>query len=227
MTTSHGKAVAILAANPAFAAILSRALEQDGGYRVTSFSSVEMLTTFLRISPVDVVVLDTDLPGAPAIDIARGLRNHLKLATSAFEIVALTRAAAAFHKPLLAAGIDAVLEKPVTPQQLLSCIDGLTEVQRAVDLVVLRNLIGLAASETASAQARAIAGAHLEQLKQYLEGVRAASPAAQQAHIALALETMRQFRESPTDMKFQRPVEPPPGMPIGSMDAGLLDCDLF
>lgn len=130
MTTSNSKAVAILAANPAFAAILSRALEQDGGYRVTSFSSVEMLTTFLRISPVDVVVLDTDLPGAPAIDIARGLRNHLKLATSAFEIVALTRAAVAFHKPLLAAGIDAVLEKPVTPQQLLACIDGLTEVER-------------------------------------------------------------------------------------------------
>lgn len=132
MTTSNSKAVAILAANPAFAAILSRALEQDGGYRVASFSGVEMLTTFLRISPVDVVVLDTDLPGAPAIDIARGLRNHMKLASSAFEIVALTRAAVAFHKPLLAAGIDAVLEKPVTPQQLLNCIDGLVEVERAV-----------------------------------------------------------------------------------------------
>lgn len=132
MTTSNSTAVAILAANPAFAAILSRALEQDGGYRVASFSSVEQLTTFLRISPVDVVVLDTDLPGAPAIDIARGLRSHLKLASSAFEIVALTRAAVAFHRPLLAAGIDAVLEKPVTPQQLLACIDGLVEIERAV-----------------------------------------------------------------------------------------------
>lgn len=130
--TSQSKAVAILAANPAFAAILCRSLEQDGGYRVASFSSVEMLTTFLRISPVDVVVLDTDLPGAPAIDIARGLRGHIKLASSAFEIVALTRAAVAFHKPLLAAGIDAVLEKPVTPMQLLACIDGLVQVERAV-----------------------------------------------------------------------------------------------
>jgi CheY-like chemotaxis protein len=130
--TSQIKAVAMLAANPAFAAILCRSLEQDGGYRVASFSSVEMLTTFLRISPVDVVVLDTDLPGAPAIDIARGLRSHLKLASSAFEIVALTRAAVAFHKPLLAAGIDAVLEKPVTPQQLLDCVDGLVQVERAV-----------------------------------------------------------------------------------------------
>jgi CheY-like chemotaxis protein len=120
----------MLAANPAFAAILSKTLEDDGGYRVATFTSVEMLTTFLRISPVDVVVLDTDLPGAPAIDIARGLRSHMKLASSSFEIVALTRAAAAFHKPLLAAGIDAVLEKPVVPAQLLACIDELMLVER-------------------------------------------------------------------------------------------------
>ncbi len=130
MPISHPKAVALLAANPAFAAILSKALEDQGGYRVASFTSVEMLTTFLRISPVDVVVLDTDLPGAPAIDIARGLRQHVKLASSAFQIVALTRAAVAFHKPLLAAGIDAVLEKPVTPPQLLECIDRLAGVER-------------------------------------------------------------------------------------------------
>ncbi len=130
MPNSHPKAVALLAANPAFAAILSKALADQGGYRVASFTSVEMLTTFLRISPVDVVVLDTDLPGAPAIDIARGLRQHVKLASSAFQIVALTRAAVAFHKPLLAAGIDAVLEKPVTPPQLLAAIDRLAGVAR-------------------------------------------------------------------------------------------------
>lgn len=130
MPIFHPKAIAMLAANPAFAAILSKALEDLGGYSVASFTSVEMLTTFLRISPVDVVVLDTDLPGAPAIDIARGLRQHIKLASSAFQIVALTRAAAAFHKPLLSAGIDAVLVKPVTPPQLLDCIDRLAGVER-------------------------------------------------------------------------------------------------
>lgn len=130
MPNLHSKAVAMLAANPAFAAILCKALEQQGGYRVASFTSVEMLTTFLRISPVDVVVLDTELPGAPAIDIARGLRQHVKLASSAFGILALTRAAAAFHKPLLAAGIDAVLEKPVTPAQLIDSIDKLSRVER-------------------------------------------------------------------------------------------------
>ena len=55
--------IAMLAANPAFAAILSRTLEEDGGYTVASFTSVEQLTGFLRTSPADVVVLDTDTPG--------------------------------------------------------------------------------------------------------------------------------------------------------------------
>ena len=119
------RAVAMLAGNPAFAEILCRTLEEDGGYRVATFSSLEPLTTFLRISPVDVVILDTDLPGAPAIDIARGLRNHMRLASGAFEIVALTKATEPFHRPLLAAGIDAVLTKPVVPAQLLACIDTL------------------------------------------------------------------------------------------------------
>ncbi|WP_421759080.1 response regulator [Devosia sp.] len=117
------RSVAMLAANPAFADILCRTLEQLGGYRVATFTGIEALTTFLRISPVDVVVLDTDLPGAPAADIARGLRNHMRLASDAFEIVALTRAAEPFHRPLLAAGIDAVLTKPVSAPQLLMCID--------------------------------------------------------------------------------------------------------
>ena len=56
-----------------------------------------------RDGSVDAILIPT--AHGPAIDIARGLRSHLKLASSAFEIVALTRAAVAFHKPLLAAGI--------------------------------------------------------------------------------------------------------------------------
>lgn len=112
--------IAMLAANPAFAAILSRTLEEDGGYTVASFTSVEQLTGFLRTSPADVVVLDTDTPGAPAIDIARGLRRHVRLAKPDFAIVAITRAAPAFHAPLKTAGIDAVLQKPIVPAQLLA-----------------------------------------------------------------------------------------------------------
>lgn len=115
----------MLAANPAFADILRRALETDGHYRVASFAGVEALTTFLRISPVDVVILDCDVPGAPAADIARGLRQHLRLASTDFSVIALSRAEAPFHRPLLAAGIDLVIEKPVTPRKFLEAIDSL------------------------------------------------------------------------------------------------------
>lgn len=130
--TSRTRSIAMLAANPAFAAILGRSLEQEGGHQVASFAGIEALTTFLRISPVDLVVLDTDLPGAPAIDIARGLRTHLRLASTEFSIVALTRTPEPFHKPLLAAGIDAVLVKPVVPVDLIACVDSLFAPRRAV-----------------------------------------------------------------------------------------------
>lgn len=123
------RSIAMLAANPAFAAILGRALEL-GGHRVAQFSGVETLTTFLRISPVDVVILDTDVPGTPAIDIARGLRGHMRLASAAFDLVALTRAAEAFHGPLVESGIDLVLNKPVSPAQLLARVNGLTGSRR-------------------------------------------------------------------------------------------------
>lgn len=132
MTISRSLSIAMLAGNPAFSGILQRTLQVDGGHRVASFEGVEALTTYLRISPVDVVVLDTELPGAPAIDIARGLRQHLRLAADDFCIVALTRTPPPFHKPLLAAGIDRVLMKPVTPGTLLATVEGLFEAQRAV-----------------------------------------------------------------------------------------------
>jgi two-component system phosphate regulon response regulator PhoB len=130
--TSRPLSIALLAANPALAGILARALEVDGGHKVATFEGIEALTTYLRISPVDVVVLDTELPGAPAIDIARGLRKHLKLANDDFAIVALTQTPAPFHRPLLAAGIDEVLQKPVTPARLLAVVDALCEPQREV-----------------------------------------------------------------------------------------------
>jgi DNA-binding response OmpR family regulator len=129
---SRALSIALLAANPALAGILARALEIDGGHKVATFEGIEALTTYLRIAPVDVVVLDAELPGAPAIDIARGLRAHVKLASDDFEIVVLTQTPIAFHRPLLAAGIDEVLQKPVTPARLLAVIDGLCQPEREV-----------------------------------------------------------------------------------------------
>ena len=130
--TSRPLSIALLAANPALSGILARALEVDGGHKVATFEGIEALTTYMRLAPVDLVVLDTEFPGAPAIDIARGLRSHLRLASDDFAIVALTQTPAPFHRPLLAAGIDDVLQKPVSPSRLLAVAADLCEPEREV-----------------------------------------------------------------------------------------------
>jgi DNA-binding response OmpR family regulator len=136
------RSIAMLAGNPAFSAILSRSL-QEAGYAVSSFDSVEQLTRSLRVSPADVVILDADMPGAPAADIARGLRSHIKLATTSFSIVALSRTSASYHRPLLAAGIDAVLQKPVQPERLLEVMAGLAPVETRAPIAMRSRTIGL------------------------------------------------------------------------------------
>ncbi|HEY4202434.1 MAG TPA: response regulator [Devosiaceae bacterium] len=112
--------VALLATNPAFVELSGRTLEDHGGYNVATFSSIGALTTFLRISPVDVVVLDSELPGGSVVATIRALRLHPKLASPVFSIIALTRADAVPPQALLEAGADSVLQKPVAPGQLLA-----------------------------------------------------------------------------------------------------------
>lgn len=121
--TSRVHSIAILAANKAFSAILADVIHAERGHRVPCFSEVEALKTFLVISPVDVVVLDADAEGGR--EFAQQVRRHPRLANPFVQIVALTRANPAFHRPLLAAGADLVLPKPVAPARLLATVDGL------------------------------------------------------------------------------------------------------
>lgn len=121
--TSRVHSVAVLAGNKAFSSILADVLVAERGYRVPCFSEAAALTTFLVISPVDVVVLDADAEGGR--ELAHQLRHHPRLANPFVHILALTRANPAFHRPLLIAGADLVLQKPVAPARLLTAIDGL------------------------------------------------------------------------------------------------------
>lgn len=123
--TSAIRTIAIMAANSAFTAILGRALEDGRGHRVACFSTTEALVTFMRISPVDVVVLDADVDGAAGQSSVRGLRSHPRLANPQFDLLVLTRAETAFHRPFLLAGADAVLRKPVSPARLMVSVDDL------------------------------------------------------------------------------------------------------
>lgn len=117
--TDTRKLVAILAANPALTSILAKPLATEAGLRVCEFETSQALVTFMRISPLDLIVVDADSAGAPAIDFVQSLRANRRLASPHFDIIALTRAAAAFHQALLDAGFNDVLAKPISTTELL------------------------------------------------------------------------------------------------------------
>jgi CheY-like chemotaxis protein len=128
--TSHNRSIAMLAGNPAFAAIFSRAMEDTGVYRVPVFESVMALSTFLRIAPVDVAVLNLDVPWNELVETAHSLKHAHRSANPLLDIIVLVQA-----EPLVApspdSGISAALTKPTTPAQLMAAIDKvLAEQQR-------------------------------------------------------------------------------------------------
>jgi hypothetical protein len=102
------------------------------------------------------------------------------------------------------------------------------EIQHTVDIVVLGDLMSLAAGERASNQVRAIAELKLEQLKAWLGTQRSlTADENQRAFLFYAAEQIKRFQEDPKKMNLTRPQDPPDGQPIG-MDWGnesLWHCD--
>ncbi|MDN8837095.1 hypothetical protein Q0M54_15065, partial [Staphylococcus aureus] len=76
---------------------------------VASFSTAEPLPTFMRNSPLEVVVLDADMYDAGVQSAVRSLRSCSRLANPLFDLLVLTRAETVFLRPFLLAGADAVL----------------------------------------------------------------------------------------------------------------------
>jgi hypothetical protein len=90
------------------------------------------------------------------------------------------------------------------------------EIQHTVDMVILGDLMALAASERTSNQVRAVAELKLEQLKTWLGTQRSLS--ADENHRAFlfyAAEQIKRFQDDPKKMNITRPQEPPDGQPIG------------
>lgn len=83
------------------------------------------------------------------------------------------------------------------------------EVQKSIQLMALRRVMGLAADEQASGQVRAAALAKVGELKGWL----GAQPRSAQAAFALAQIAL--FEKDPKEMRLPKAVEAPPGMPIG------------
>jgi hypothetical protein len=109
-------------------------------------------------------------------------------------------------------------------------------IQRVVDDVVLDDLITLATNQKAATEVRAMAFLKLTDLNAWLTHqtapVRNAAAARmsddqQRAHLLFAAAEIRRFEQQPSDMlKPTKPVETPPGQPIGSMEfaPGIFAC---
>lgn len=92
-----------------------------------------------------------------------------------------------------------------------------TEIRRTVNMVVLIDLMLLAANERASNQSRALAALKLEELKGWLlTQRRIGSDVSHRAFVFYATEQIKRFQEDPKKMNLTKPNDPPDGQPIGT-----------
>ena len=91
------------------------------------------------------------------------------------------------------------------------------EIQRTVNMVLLSDLMSLAAGERASNQVRAIAELRLEQLKAWLsQQQNLTRDENQQAFLSYAANQIKRFQEDPKKMNLTKANDPPDGQPIGT-----------
>ena len=87
-----GKTIAILAANPALSALLSMVLASDSRLRVRPFDSEAELFAYMRIAPLDMLVVDFDREGRPAYEMVEAIRLDPSFVSRDLPVIALTRA---------------------------------------------------------------------------------------------------------------------------------------
>src|SRR5207302_1809332 len=91
------------------------------------------------------------------------------------------------------------------------------EIRRTVNMVVLSDLMALAAGERASNQVRAIAEFKLEELKKWLAAQqRVLENEKQKPFLFYAENQIKRFQEDPKKMNLTKPNDPPDGQPIGT-----------
>jgi hypothetical protein len=112
---------------------------------------------------------------------------------------------------------DDVLDKILTATWKAPMRSGYQgEIQHTVDMVVLNDLMALAAGERASNQVRAIAEFKLEELKKWLAAQqRVLENEKQKPFLFYAENQIKRFQEDPKKMNLTKPNDPPDGQPIG------------
>lgn len=90
-----------------------------------------------------------------------------------------------------------------------------SEVERAVEFRGLETMFGLAVNPAASSQARAIARSHINDLLKTWTTTPPPTDSAEAIHRAAMIERIDEFQRDPAKFVPAKPVEAPPGMPIG------------
>jgi hypothetical protein len=90
-----------------------------------------------------------------------------------------------------------------------------SEVERAVEFRVLEWTFGLAVNSMTSSQARAIARSHIEDLLKEWTSAAPLTDTAEAIHRAAMIARIQEFKANPDKFVPAKPVEAPPGMPIG------------
>lgn len=115
-------------------------------------------------------------------------------------------------------GFDEVLDKILQATWRASLRPGYEgEIQHVVNMVILNDLMALAAGERASNQVRAIAEYRLELLKHsFNDQGRQSRSMEQTAFLLYAENQIKRFQEDPKKMNLTKPNDPPDGQPIGT-----------
>ncbi len=93
------------------------------------------------------------------------------------------------------------------------------EIQHTVNVIILVDLMTLAANERASNQVRAIASWKLEQLKSWIGSQsRLMTDENRRAFLYYSLDQIKRFQDDPKKMNLTPAQQPPDGQPIGSTD---------
>lgn len=106
--------VAVLVENPALGSILTATLAASPHLRVRSFATRLALSTYARIAPVDMVVIDLDGLDTDALVVPTGV-DALPIET----IGLCSSVSEEGMRRLKAAGISEMLVKPMSPRYLL------------------------------------------------------------------------------------------------------------
>ena len=112
-------------------------------------------------------------------------------------------------REMLEAVSKQVAERPENGHSMSS------EVERAVEVRALEAMFGLAMNPQASSQARAIARSHLMDLLNQWTTEAKPADSAEAIHRAAMVARLQEFERDPEKFVPAKPVEAPPGMPIG------------